>query len=157
MCIISYQLCYSALCITWTDTQNSFTVFCNGWALKGNWLRGTLVTVDTRQNVPTSWPKKELVITSMIAGFCYSASEFIALLGCYAAQISSYWCFSTTVSLFNGQAVQAWPSDLGLHISTDLTSWTVKNKTYTYNYVLFLQTRQLGQSGTIDWYMAWCC
>jgi len=25
-----------------------------------------------------------------------------------------------------------------------------KNKTYTYNYALFLQTRHLGQSGTID-------
>jgi len=87
----------------------------------------------------------------MISGFCHSANEFFALLGCYAAQTSSYWCFSTTVCPnFKGQAVQAWPSDLGLHISTDLTSWSVKNKTYTYNYVLFLQTTQLGQSGTID-------
>jgi len=78
----------------------------------------------------------------MISGFFHSANEFFALLGCYAAQISSYRCFSTTVCPFNGQAVQVWPSDLGLHISTDLTSWR-------HNYVLFLQTRQLGQSGTI--------
>jgi len=81
-------------------------------------------------------------MTSMISGFCHSASEFIALLGCYASQISSYQCFSATVFPVNGQAVQVWPSDLGLHISTDLISWR-------HNYVLFLQTRQLGQSGTI--------
>ena len=107
-------------------------MLCNVWALKGNWLRGTLVTADTRQNVPTSWPKKELVMTSMISGFCHSASEFIALLGCYAAQISIYQCFSTTVCPFNGQALQAWPSDIGLHISTDLTSWRHIIMSYFY-------------------------
>jgi len=50
--------------------------------------------------------------------------------------------FKDICPIFIGQAVQAWPSDLGLHISTELTSWSVENKAYTYNYVLFLQIRQ---------------
>jgi hypothetical protein len=47
-----------------------------------------------------------------------------------------FWCFRTTVCpKFKDQGVQAWPSDLGLHISTDLTSWSVKYKICTYNYL----------------------
>jgi len=63
--------------------------------------------------------RKKLVITCMISSLCHSVSELFAALWCYAAQISRYWCYSTTVSInFNGQADQIWPSDLGLHIST---------------------------------------
>jgi len=57
----------------------------------------------------------------MISGFCRSANEFFAVLWCYAAQTSSYWCFRTTVCPnFNGQAVQTWSPDLCLHISAHL-------------------------------------
>jgi hypothetical protein len=50
--------------------------------------------------------------------------------------IDYFWCFRTTVCpKFKHQAVQAWLSDLGLHISTDLTSWSVKYKICTYKYL----------------------
>ena len=73
--------------------------------------------------------RKYLVLTCLISGFCHSVNEFFALLWCYAAQFSSYWCFSTTVCPnSNGQAVRNWTSGLGLHISTDLTYWSIKRR-----------------------------
>jgi hypothetical protein len=72
------------------------------------WLPLTLIKMCQ------SLDQGKTLITSIISGFCHSANELFALLLCYEAQISSYWCCSTTVCPnWKGQAVQAWSSDLG--------------------------------------------
>jgi len=53
MFITSYPLYSFALCITWTYTQDSPSVFFKVYVLKGNCWKTTVVMVDICQNVQT--------------------------------------------------------------------------------------------------------
>ena len=88
--------------------------------------------------------RKYLVITCLLSGFCHSVYEIFALLWCYTTQISSYWCYSTIVSPnSNGQAVRASLSDLFLHMSKNLTSWSVKIRHILSEIFLFTYSNML--------------